>query len=152
MVHSLWRHFFTKLNTFLVFDPVILYYNVYPKDLNIFVQTKPAYRFLLQHFFFKIVQTQSPTTYFSHCHDQILNRKAVYCKKKKKKVYSVVWFEGSTHCGRTSRGGMTGPPHRLGGQRENTPLSWLSSFSCFNRSKIPTLWDGTHTQAMPFVL
>lgn len=78
-----------------------------------------------------------------------------YLKEKQfmvERVYFVVRFEGTTHCGRTSRKGMTGPFHRLGGQRENTPLSWLSSFSLFIRSKIPSHWDGTHTQALPFVL
>lgn len=87
MVHSLWRHFFTKLNTFLAFDPVILYYNVYPKDLNIFVQTKPAYRFLLQHFFSKLFKLKVIPVIFLVAMTKYLTEKQFIVKKKKKGLF-----------------------------------------------------------------
>lgn len=114
MVHSLCRQFFTKLNTFLAFDPVILYYSVYPKDLNIFVQTKPACRFLLQQFFFqifsKLFKFEVLPVIFLLARAECLTEKQFMVER----VCFVVRFEGMTHCGRTSRGGMTGSPHMLG--------------------------------------
>jgi hypothetical protein len=82
MVHSLWRQYFIKLNLIFAFGPVILYHNVHPKVLNICVHTKFCMQAFIIAPFSKLLRIGSSSiSYFSHVHDQILNKKTAYSMK-----------------------------------------------------------------------